>query len=626
MKSEPAAVRVDASLPRTSWVFWGVAALSMLMTEETLADARDPSICAFGWWGGVLAVGLVLRLVSKTLFPLESTPILMSLLGIGFVTPFVLTAGSTPLGTTSLPMELQLLSSLRNVILVLSVVPHGNHLQPLVVVTTVFVAVVAASQGSHPWLLPTIAVWGALAAAWMASTLTATGRERPPFPFGAVSLIVIAFVMLSGWHATLPNAGGSVLAEWLHSSGGTSQPSADARGGVGDGDASTDDGENPESAGGDGKKFIESHDRSFYDVFTEAYGEPYKPREVQRAVPLPMQRLAGHQRSKSHQASREFALNRKAPKKRFPPKDREATALLYVKGPTPIHLRLRTYSVFDGEVWHEVDESEAQSEIPITRERWLQIGAFVDRLFAEPVAHSITVVAYSDRMVPLPTLTREFRIGLVNRGDFFAQPSAEVIWLSEENAKMVGGEVIETISETLDEDQITAEFMTRASADHLYRWLPDEPSLRATLSATVRNWTDASSDLWRNVQAVIHRLRTDFVHEPTGEGSSPISSEITAFLTRSRRGPDYLFATAAALLLRELGCSTRLAIGYYAGPEHFDAWSRSTFIQPSQIHTWAEVLVAGRWIPVEPTPGYAVLGPRWTWSGTIRNLAQTLHR
>lgn len=623
MKGEPAEIRADAPLRRTSWAFWGVVALSLLLAEETLADARDPWIYAFGWWLVALAIGLALRFVSRSLFPLERTATLMSLLALGFVAPFAVVGWGIPLGTTDLPLELQLLASLRNMILLLSFIPKGNTLQPLVVVATVFVAIFAAAQASHPMLLTTIAAWGALGATWMASTLTAAGSEKPPFPATAVAVIVIAFALLSGWHASLPSAGGSALAEWLHSSGGTLTQSSDARNGVGDGDASTDDGENPESDGGDGKKFVESHDRSFYDAFTEAYGEPYKPKDVQRAVPLPMQLLVGHQRAKSHQASREFALNRKSPKKKFPLKDRAATALLYVTGPTPIHLRLRTFAIFDGDVWHDVDESKTHSELQIERERWLQMGSRADRISAEPVAHSIKVGAYSDRMVPLPTLTREFRIGLVNRGDFFTQPSAEVIWLSGENAKIVGGEVIETTSDTFDESRITPDLVAGASHEHLYRWLPDDPRLRATLTEMVSTWTDATGDSWQKVQAIIRRLRTDFVHESIGEGSMPASTDVAEFLTKSRKGPDYLFATAAALLLRELGCSARLAVGYYAGPEHFDPWSRSTPIQSSQLHTWAEVLVAGRWIPVEPTPGYGVLGPRWTWFGTIQTLALT---
>lgn len=622
MRDEPASVHGDAPLRETPWIYWGVVALSLLLVEETLADARDPWFYAFGWWLVALAIGLSLRQVSKSLVRLAPTPILMSLLAIGFVAPFIQTAWSASLGTTSLPMELQFLSSLRNTILLLSVIPKGNHLHPLVVVATVFIAICAAAQSDYPLLLTTIAVWGALAAIWMASTLTAGGREKPPFPVSAVSFIVISFLLLSGWHATLPSGGGSVLAEWLNSSGGSTKHSSDARSGVGDGDASANDGEKPESDGGVGKKFVESHERSFYDALTEVYGERYKPKDMQRAVPLPMELLVGHQRSKSHQASREFALNRKTPKRRLALKDRAATALLYVTGPTPIHLRLRTYAIFDGDVWHDVDESEAHSEIQVDGERWLQMGSLVDRISAEPVTHTIRVGGYSDRMVPLPTLARAFRIGLVNRGDFFIQPSAEVIWLSGEHAKVVGGEVIESHSDTLYENQITSDLMASASPDHLYRWLPDDPRLRATLAETVRSWTDASNDQWRKAQAIIQRLRADFVHESIGEGSIPASSDIGEFLSQTHRGPDYMFATAAALLLRELGCSTRLALGYYAGPEHFDAWSRSTPIQSTQLHTWAEVLVAGRWVPVEPTPGYTLLVPRWTWFTAIQTLAR----
>lgn len=616
MMNESSAPQADTFMSRTGWIFGGIVALSLLLAEEAVTDPRDPWHDALGRWIVALVIFFVLRQVSRSIGSLDKPPILMTLLLLGFVAPIISSYWK------ALPVELQLLLSLRNLILLLSAIPRRDQFQPLVVVATVFVAIFSAAQGSHPFLLTTIAAWGALAAIWMASTMTTAGGERPPFPLAAVSIIVMAFVLLSGWHATLPSAGGSPLAEWLNSSGGTSKQSSEARSGVGDGDASTD-GENPESDGGEGKKFVESHERSFYDAFTEVYGEPFKPKETQRAVPLPTQLMVAHQRARSHQASRKFALDRKSPTQKRRLKDRPATALLYVTGPTPLHLRIQTYAIFDGETWHDVDESQAQRELSVEGERWLQLGSVTEQVLTEPVAHSIRVGAYSDRMVPLPTLTREFRIGLVNRGDFFTQPSAEVVWLAGENAKIIGGEVIETISDTIDEDRITSELMTGHSAGPLYRWIPDDPQLRATLSGTLKNWIDARSDPWRNVQSILHRLRQDYVHESIEEGTIPQSSDIVAFLTKTRRGPDYLFATAAALLIRELGYSSRLAIGYYAGPQHFDLWSRTTPIQSTQLHTWTEVFVAGRWIPLEPTPGYLTLGPRRTWAGTVQ---LTLHR
>jgi hypothetical protein len=82
------------------------------------------------------------------------------------------------------------------------------------------------------------------------------------------------------------------------------------------------------------------------------------------------------------------------------------------------------------------------------------------------------------------------------------------------------------------------------------------------------------------------------------------------FLTESRRGPDYLFATAAVLLLRALDYPMRLCLGYYAAPDAYDASTDHTPVRSSDLHFWPEVhLSDGHWLVVEPGPGYEVLRP-----------------
>jgi hypothetical protein len=48
------------------------------------------------------------------------------------------------------------------------------------------------------------------------------------------------------------------------------------------------------------------------------------------------------------------------------------------------------------------------------------------------------------------------------------------------------------------------------------------------------------------------------------------------FLFESKRGASYQFATAATMMLRSLGYSTRLVSGFYANPERFDVARKVT--------------------------------------------------
>jgi hypothetical protein len=83
------------------------------------------------------------------------------------------------------------------------------------------------------------------------------------------------------------------------------------------------------------------------------------------------------------------------------------------------------------------------------------------------------------------------------------------------------------------------------------------------------------------------------------------------FLLHAKRGPDYQFAGAAAVLLRALGYPTRLVSGFYVSPENYNPLTQHTPVVREDLHFWAEVMLpSGDWLVIEPTPGYEVLGPR----------------
>jgi hypothetical protein len=83
---------------------------------------------------------------------------------------------------------------------------------------------------------------------------------------------------------------------------------------------------------------------------------------------------------------------------------------------------------------------------------------------------------------------------------------------------------------------------------------------------------------------------------------------------KTRRGPDYLFATTAATLLRKLGYPTRLVTGFYARSDRYDRRAGQTAVLAEDVHVWAEVQIDGStWIPIEPTPGYDPPRESLTW-------------
>ena len=117
-------------------------------------------------------------------------------------------------------------------------------------------------------------------------------------------------------------------------------------------------------------------------------------------------------------------------------------------------------------------------------------------------------------------------------------------------------------------------------------------------------------------------LREGYSHDRLATVPPGCADVVADFLLRSHRGPDYLFASAAAVLLRSLGYPTRVVSGLYAAPWRYDPLTRHTPVTEEDVHFWAEVrLPDGNWITVEPTPGYSLLPPVRTWSDLI---AQTI--
>ena len=78
------------------------------------------------------------------------------------------------------------------------------------------------------------------------------------------------------------------------------------------------------------------------------------------------------------------------------------------------------------------------------------------------------------------------------------------------------------------------------------------------------------------------------------------------FLFAEKRGHCEFFATAAALMAREIGVEARVAYGW-AGGEYFSN-SRMFVFRAREAHAWVEVKMKGVWVVMEPTPPVALGG------------------
>lgn len=120
-----------------------------------------------------------------------------------------------------------------------------------------------------------------------------------------------------------------------------------------------------------------------------------------------------------------------------------------------------------------------------------------------------------------------------------------------------------------------------------------------------REITAGGATAGAKAQAIERYLSSDrftYSTAPTvGQGDG--ISTIDDFLFRSRRGYCEQFAGAMAILAREVGIPTRMAVGFTPGAKVGDAWE----VTARDLHTWPELWLDGYgWVAFEPTPSRGV--------------------
>jgi MYXO-CTERM domain-containing protein len=113
---------------------------------------------------------------------------------------------------------------------------------------------------------------------------------------------------------------------------------------------------------------------------------------------------------------------------------------------------------------------------------------------------------------------------------------------------------------------------------------------------------DAATPL-EALERIAHHLQTELRYDLQAPEAMAGVDPVLYFLRDSRRGFCVHFASALALLGREIGVPTRLVGGYAGGHQAGDV----TVFDERHAHAWVEAYVDGRWITLDPTPGGAFL-------------------
>lgn len=613
-------------LRRVTFVLLALAACAV---EVAAADTRPVARSLGAAAGWVAAAAALARFVPLPADPQRKPPRWVYLLVFALAgAPFVIEPARRALAGEGSPLELQMVAALRNVGLGLAACAGWLVCLRAACVASLFLMLFSAAMSNHPAVLVALGLYTAAGSVWLmlvywaglrgvlvasahAAEVEVRGsNERLPW----VSLLVVVGLVgvVLGLVAVGPARAARTLGEWVPTSGGTGEYDRFARGGVNDGDEETS-GANAQSTGmAKTDTFLNSPLPSLYDVTSDLYGPPCKSHEHERAIALETEnaRDAGKKPPDSLRPSREFPTARQGGRKPNPPKSRPARALFEVEGRTPLHVRVVAFDSFNGRTWREAPMALSAARIEKEpNSNWMCVnGATAPPIFTPAESHTFKLSAPEGALLPTPPHLARFRVGRVDRAEFFGWGHDRVLRFAER--KTPSGISIETESRTADPRALAQIEFPAPLPGERFDYGALSPNLDPRVAALAHEWAAGAPRGWPQAATVVERLRSEFTHDHTHPTPGDHADPLAYFLFESKRGPDYQFATAAAVMLRTLGYSTRLVSGFYVRPEHYDPETEHTPVGKDDLHFWAEVqLPGGDWLVIEPTPSYEVLAP-----------------
>lgn len=548
---------------------------------------------------------------------------------------------------TPIAMEMTALTVLGCVAISMATLVRQPRIQSLSLVVGGFLTLFCASisDSRYAIVLPIVwmigCVWHLIANHWerldlaMPQTVTRNWTLKPSTILLTVSVLLVGGYVAAGRFTESSRLSGG----FMPTSGGSKWSDPAARGGVGTGDAAIAAKDHAESFGAvDSDIFLETTESTLFDMFNDLIGEP-KKRKVrwerrqgmgnENAVPT-------HEKAaKSEKGSGSFSTEREPPKRHLHLRDATGRSVIQWDGPTGIRLAMHRYDTFDGQQWTQTEDQSVSHlrRVDIGDAAWFFDPAKRRFLTSNPDSLNVgllKVIKLKSNRLPVPMMATGVHIKEVDRTDFFS--------LAEDDSFQMPGRdqippltVVHVASMLPSEDELREGLVPQTL----------EPSMAMdadeSIDRIIREATAGQDNAYDRLFGCIRWLRENCRHDSAGtmasagsestgnrQGLSTSSagvnrqpsndkSALHRFLN-SRRGGDYLFATSAALMARELGLRSRLVTGFYVRPDSYDWAAGHTSVSPADAHVWVEVQLADRrWFALEPTPGYVQPDYRASW-------------
>ncbi len=260
--------------------------------------------------------------------------------------------------------------------------------------------------------------------------------------------------------------------------------------------------------------------------------------------------------------------------------------------PQPAYWRLYALDSFDGATWRSSDPDGANGQLYdspalLSAPTIAGTAAIVDQRYQ-------ILTGLADRWVPMayPPQSLTVPFGSVRyNSDLTAALSPDT--LGEGLQYTVRSRLVSPSPEQLDQVSFSTTVPSRYTA------VPSD--VPAQVSQIAQAWSAGASTPYRKVLAIMnHFTAPGTFHYSLDVKPRSDTNALVDFLTKTKTGFCQQFATAMAILVRELGIPARVAVGFRPGAQSGDTFTVST----EDAHSWVEVLFPGYgWLSFEPTPG-----------------------
>ena len=259
--------------------------------------------------------------------------------------------------------------------------------------------------------------------------------------------------------------------------------------------------------------------------------------------------------------------------------------------PVPAYWRLYALDEFDGTTWRSSDPQNNEGQL-------LQTPA----LLASSISPSASILRQrfrvltdlGDGWMPMayPPQSLDSASGTIRYDRYLTAA------LSPEPLQAGTEYTVTSVIESPTPEELDRVSFPEGSLYPNYTYVP--PGVSPVVKRLAQQWTAGAENPYRAVLAIQNRFLDGSFRYSLDVKPSTDANALVDFLTKTRVGFCQQFATAMAVMVRELGLPARVAVGFRPGTRTGDTYVVST----EDAHSWVEVLfpVYG-WLAFEPTPG-----------------------